>query len=411
VLDVDHETFAEPPQTEPKQRRHGQRGQVIGRGKNVWLLRVPLGRNESGKRKYLNETFHGSKKKAQERLTALLGKKDGGVVLAPPRMTFDAYLNQWLEMMKTQVGPHTHADYTNLMRRYVRPLLGGRQLAKITVLDLDQLYANMVGRGLSVRTVRAVHVAVKRALKDAVRKHLISHNPAVDADPPKRTSNEQQREKPVFRLEEAAAFVRATNGQRLGPMFLLQLVTGMRPGECRGLQWQDVDLERGMVTVRQAMSHYGVKDGETWSFGPTKTKRVNTIPIPKRVVQALRHHRAIQEEEKRDAGPEYRDYGLVFCTRLGTPLNHDNVAKRDFKQVLKVAGLPGSSTLYSLRHSCATLLLSEGVHPKVVSERLGHASITTTLQTYAHVLPTMQEKALEVLNRLLLPDKSAKVSG
>jgi len=279
------------------------------------------------------------------------------------------------------------------------------------VLDLDQLYANMVGRGLSVRTVRAVHVAVKRALKDAVRKQLISHNPAVDADPPARTSNEQQRERPVFTLEEAAAFVRATNGQRLGPMFLLQLVTGMRPGECRGLQWQDVDLERGTVTVRQAMSHYGVKDGETWSFGPTKTKRVNTIPIPKRVVQALRHHRAIQEEEKRDAGPEYRDYGLVFCTPLGTPLDHNNVAKRDFKRVLKVAGLPSSSTLYSLRHSCATLLLSEGVHPKVVSERLGHASITTTLQTYAHVLPTMQEKAVEVLNRLLLPDKSAKVSA
>jgi integrase len=205
----------------------------------------------------------------------------------------------------------------------------------------------------------------------------------------------------VFRLEEAAAFVRATNGQRLGPMFLLQLVTGMRPGECRGLQWQDVDLERGTVTVRQAMSHYGVKDGETWSFGPTKTKRVNTIPIPKRVVQALRHHRAIQEKEKRDAGPEYRDYGLVFCTPLGTPLDHNNVAKRDFKQVLKAAGLPDSCTLYSLRHSCATLLLSEGVHPKVVSERLGHANITTTLQTYAHVLPTMQEKAIEVLDRLM----------
>lgn len=178
-------------------------------------------------------------------------------------MTFDAYLNQWLEMMKTQVGPHTHADYTNLMRRYVRPLLGGQQLAKITVLDLDQLYANMVGRGLSVRTVRAVHVAVKRALKDAVRKQLVSHNPAVDADPPKRTSDDRRRDKPVFTLEQAAEFVKAASARRLGPMFLLQLVTGMRPGECRGLQWQDVDLKRGTVTVRQAMRHYGVRGVST----------------------------------------------------------------------------------------------------------------------------------------------------
>jgi integrase len=159
------------------------------------------------------------------------------------------------------------------------------------------------------------------------------------------------------------------------------------------------------------MRHYGVKDGETWSFGPTKTKRVNTIPIPEYVVQALRQHRAIQEAEKQDAGPEYHDYRLVFCTPIGTPLNHENVAKRDFKRVLTVAGLPSSTTLYSLRHSCATVLLSEGVHPKVVSKRLGHANIITTLQTYAHVLQTMQEKAVEVLNRLLIPHKSAKARG
>ena len=124
------------------------------------------------------------------------------------------------------------------------------------------------------------------------------------------------------------------------------------------------------------------------------------------MVQALRQHRARQEKEKQDVGSEYRDYGLVFCTPLGTPVNHDNVAKRDFKRVLKAAGLPSSSTLYSLRHSCATLLLSEGVHPKVVSERLGHAHITTTLQTYAHVLPTMQEKAIEVLDRLMIQPRS-----
>ena len=135
--------------------------------------------------------------------------------------------------------------------------------------------------------------------------------------------------------------------------------------------------------------------------------------IPEHVVQALRQHRGRQEEERQDAGSDYRDYGLVFCTPLGTPLNHDNVANRDFKRVLKVAGLPSSSTLYSLRHSCATLLLSEGVHPKVVSERLGHANITTTLQTYAHVLPTMQEKAIEVLDRLMtqLRSEDDRVGG
>jgi integrase len=141
---------------DPQRHRHAQRGQIIRRGKNVYLLRVPLGRKADGRRRYLNETFHGSQQSAQTRLTVLLGRKDGGLVITPPKLTFEVYITKWLEMMRTQVGPHTHADYTNLMRRYVRPMLQDLQLAKITALDLDHLYATLVTQGLSVRTVRAV---------------------------------------------------------------------------------------------------------------------------------------------------------------------------------------------------------------------------------------------------------------
>jgi hypothetical protein len=172
----------------------------------------------------------------------------------------------------------------------------------------------------------------------------------------------------------------------------------MRPGEYLGLRWADVDLERGRVVVQRAVAW----QAGAWSFTEPKTPRSRrSIPLPPSVVRLLREHRRQQAAERLAAGHRYQHLDLVFATETGTPIDLRNLAQRHFKAVLKAAGLPPTIRLYDLRHTSATLLLAAGEHPKVVSERLGHATILLTLDTYSHVLPTMQQGAAERLERAL----------
>jgi integrase len=165
----------------------------------------------------------------------------------------------------------------------------------------------------------------------------------------------------------------------------------------------DVDLDRGTVMVRRAL----VPDSDGgWTFAEAKTRQsLRTVPLPPSVTRVLAEHKRRQAEERLAAGPEYSNKQLVFATPTGEPLDIRNLVNRHFKKVLEAAKLPKSVRLYDLRHSCATLLLAQGEHPKIVSERLGHASITLTLDTYSHVLPTMQQQAAERLESVLFSGK------
>ncbi len=219
--------------------------------------------------------------------------------------------------------------------------------------------------------------------------------------------------------EQAMQFLAAAAHDRYATLFAVALTTGMRPGEYLGLQWKDVDLERGTLTVRRTLVwHYG--NGGKWSFEEPKTPRSSrSIPLPPSVVEALKEHKRRQAEERLKAGWEdveengglvrksrYTDNDLVSATPTGDPVDMRNLVNRHFKPILKAARLPKSIRLYDLRHSCATLLLAQGEHPKVVSERLGHASITLTLDTYSHVLPTMQQQAAERLESVLFKGRN-----
>lgn len=173
----------------------------------------------------------------------------------------------------------------------------------------------------------------------------------------------------------------------------------MRPEEYLGLQWKDVDTDRGTVTVRRALV-WREKGG--WYFGEPKTARSRrSIPLPVSIVRALGEHHRKQGEERLKSGPDYQQHDLVFATPEGGPLAPRNLKRRHFRPILERAKLPPDFRLYDLRHSCATLLLAAGEHPKVVSERLGHATVTLTLDVYSHVLPTMQEAATERLEKML----------
>lgn len=186
---------------------------------------------------------------------------------------------------------------------------------------------------------------------------------------------------------------------RYTALFSLAITSGLRPGEYLGLQWPDIDLDRGTVMVRRAL----VPDSDGgWTFAEPKTKQsFRTVPLPPSVTRALVEHKRRQAAEHLAAGPEYSNQQLVFATPTGEPLDIRNLVNRHFKKILEAAKLPNAVRLYDLRHSCATLLLAQGEHPKIVSERLGHASITLTLDTYSHVLPTMQQQAAERLESVL----------
>lgn len=254
----------------------------------------------------------------------------------------------------------------------------------------------MLERGLSARVVRYTHAVLSSALKQAVRWNILYRNPAECVQLPKLARKEMK----ALTTEECGRFLAVLNEDRHHALFALALSTGMRPEEYLGLQWIDVDLGKSTLIVRRALV-WRTKGGG-WYFTEPKTSRSRrTIPLPISMVVALTEHKRRQSQERLRLGSEWQDNGLVFTTFLGTPLNISNLTAKHFKPALKRAGLPKTIRLYDLRHTCATLLLSAGENPKVVSERLGHAGITLTLDVYSHVLPNMQKAATDKLESIL----------
>ena len=311
------------------------------------------------------------------------------------QQTLDEYLDRWLATIKHAVSEKTYDDYESLLRRHVRPVLGKKILSKIKPLDLQGLIDRLRERGLSARTVRYTHTIVSSALKQAVKWRLLTHNPAQYVELPKI----QQREMQSLSQETALKFLATLPQDKYGLLFELALITGMRPEEYLALKWSDINFTNGTVTVNRVL--FRKREGGGWYFKEPKTKKSKrTIPLSSRLMQALSNHKRVQAKERLKAGPEWQDNDLVFASEIGTPLSLRNLERRHFKPLLRKAELP-DIRLYDLRHSCATLLLAAGENPKVVSERLGHASIVLTLDIYSHVLPSMQKAATEKLEAVL----------
>jgi integrase len=372
-------------------------GQIIARGERTFLVRIYMGRDSEGKRKYYNHTVHGNKKDAQAYLNQVLRDRDLGLFTEPSRKTLNEYLDQWLETaVKSRVRERTYEDYVTLLARYVRGPLEGRRLSQITPMEVQALYTQMTERGLSARTVRYTHGVLRDAFQQAVKWQLLPRNPAQFVDLPRQEHHEMR----AFSPEQATRFLEASQGDPLYPLFLLALTTGMRPGEYLALQWKDLNFETGALSVCRTLARNG-------QFEDPKTARSRrSVTLLPTVTQALRSHRAQQAAWRLSQGPTYKNMDLVFASETGGPLNEHNLVRRHFKPILKAAGLP-NARLYDLRHTCATLLLAAGENVKVISERLGHASVALTLDTYSHVLPGMQQAAADKLQALLFPGQTA----
>lgn len=339
----------------------------------AWYARLTF-TDEAGNRRYIKRRAE-SKTEAKELLKEIIRDLDdnGDSVVEGSKITVAQFFAKWLETaVRSRVSERTYSDYEDLIRRYLQQL-GRKTLSDVRLLDIQSLYMRMEKQGLSPRTIRYTHAVLNSAFKQAVIWGLISRNPAQLAKAPKQIRQEMKALTP----EMAGRFLRTAATDKWGVLFRLALVTGMRPEEYLGLKWQDINFQRGIVTVQRTLCWR--RRGGGYYFGEPKTSQSRrSIPIPTSLSHALIEHKRKQEQERRGAD-DYEMLDLVFATPLGGPLMLQNLMRRHFKPILKRANLPESIRLYDLRHSCATLLLAADENPKVVSERLGHASVTSLL--------------------------------
>jgi integrase len=324
-----------------------------------------------------------------------MAERDGGLIFDTGNLTVGEYLNRWLETsVKGNVRPRTLDSYRMHVRLHIMPSLGRVKLKALSPAHVQGLYRAKLDSGLAPSTVRYTHAVLNRALKQATKWGLVPRNAAEAADPPKLERVEMKTLTPI----EVKTLLSAARGERLEALYVLAVYTGLRIGELLGLRWGDVDFDAGKMRVVRQLQR--MRSGGGLVFSPTKTSNRRTIRLTGTAVEALRRHRARQAEEKLGTGGLYQDQDLVFATGIGTPLDASNVMYRGFKPLLKRAGLR-DIRFHDLRHTCATLMLSQGVNPKIVQELLGHATFSQTMDTYSHVMPDMQDKAAAALESAL----------
>ena len=324
-----------------------------------------------------------------------------GRMVAPTRQTLAQFLaDEWLPAIRTTVRESSWASYASNVRVHITPRIGGLLLRSVGPAHLNALYAELLeggrkdGKGLSPRTVQLIHVTIHRALRDAVRWGRVETNVADLADPPKQSARPEMR---VWDAGETRSFLSHVASDRLSACFLLAATTGMRRGELLGLRWKDLDLEAARLQVRQ--TYIVVDYAPRFSTPKTKASR-RSIALDPATVTGLRDHKKRSLEERLAWGAGYEDSGLVFTLENGAPIHPQRLSDA-FEAHGRRAKLP-AIRLHDLRHTYATLALSAGVHPKVVSERLGHSSIAITLDTYSHVIPSLGEEAAAQVASLIV---------
>jgi integrase len=354
-------------------------------------------RDRDGGRRQKWHTVHGSKKDAERELARLVHDLNTGEYVEPSRMTVGAYLERWLaDYARSSVSGKTFERYEEIVRTSLIPGLGHILMAKLQPLQIQAFYSESLqngrkdGRGgLSAQTVIHYHRVLRKALHDAVRWQLVARNPADSVEPPRPV----RREMKVLDGDQVARLLEAAQDSWHYIPILLAVATGLRRGEILALRWEDIDLGEGILAVRRSLE----QTRQGLSFKEPKTaKGRRTVVLPGMAVDELRRHQEEQVVAKLLLGPGYHDQGLVCAEDDGRPIIPDHVT-RDFPVLVRKAGLP-PIRFHDLRHTHATMLLREGIHPKVVSERLGHSTIGITLDTYSHVLPSMQEEAARRLD-------------
>ena len=331
-------------------------------------------------------TVRGSRRDAEKRLAQLLYEYQSGTYVKPGKMTVAKFLDQWLsDYVKPNLSPKGYERYESIARVHLKPALGRITLTQLRPEHIQALYTAKLNSGLSARTVRYHHVVLHKALQTALKWGLVARNITDGIDVPRT----RQAEMKTWDESEVTRFLEVTRDSQYYALFYAALFTGMRRSELLGLRWGDTDLLYGQISVTRSLHH--LKDGTYVFTQPKSARSRRTIALPPSVILTLKEYHDKIAMDRTIIGILLTDQDLVFSKPDGRPLR-PNTITRAWK-TMAIRARVKVIRLHDARHTHASLMLKQGIHPKVVQERLGHASIQITLDTYSHVAPGLQEAA------------------
>ena len=377
------------------------RGHITQRAKGSWSIVLDLGRDPStGKRRQKWVTVRGTKKDAEKKLTELQSQLDSGDYVQSAKLTLGEFLERWLkDHVWPYLSPETAQGYQVIVQKHLIPALGRRALNNLQPDVLQAYYAQKLasGRrdgkgGLSPRTVRHHHTTLHTALKSAVKWKLLTRNPADAVEAPRF----QRREMKTLDETGLISFLESIQGSEYHPLFYTILYTGMRRSEALAVRWRDLDLVLGQLSINRTLHH--LEDGTMVFRTPKTPKSRRLIPLTPTNSIVLRDHYQRVKEQRSALGNLLTDEDLVFAHTDGSPLLPHSITNA-WKRLVKQAGYQGIR-LHDARHTHVSVMLKQGVDPKTISERVGHSSVVITLDTYAHLLPGMQDAAAGGLMRV-----------
>ncbi len=372
-----------------KIRGHGE-GSIHRRSSGSWRAQI----SSSGKR--FGKTFK-KKAEAQDWLRKMQNQLEMGLDIKGGKLTLTQYLPQWLEKKKTSLRPSTAYQYSQIIRDHILPHIGKIRLEDLRLSKIERLYSDLLGSGVSVRTVRLVHAVLHVALVKAINYGHIARNPAHGASLPRQSHSEMN----VLDTDQVTQFLIAVQGSCDEALYYLAIHTGMRQGELFGLKWTDLQWDKGELRIQRQVKRVPRKG---WTFADPKTKKGRrTIKLGDEILKRLSAHKKRQDAHKVVVGELWMENGLIFPSSMGTPLHQSNLRK-EFLKVLDRAKLP-KIRFHDLRHTAASLMLNNGVPPIVVSNRLGHSKPSITMDVYGHLYQETQTDAAKIMDDLVTPIK------
>ncbi|WJQ79835.1 site-specific integrase [Brevibacillus brevis] len=375
-------------------------GRTVKKDGSSWYFVLTIGKKENSKPKQIKRRGFKTKQEALKAMNELEHTINQGTYVEPSKTTFKEYLERWLEDRQTRVKKQTLETYSWLVKKHVIPIIGNVELSSLNAMVIQQLLTKLAkDQCLSDENIQKVYTLINASLKQAERWGLIVKNPAALVDRPKATKKQVK----VWDVPEVTTFLEHAKESRYYIAFLIGVTTGMRQGEILALQWKDIDFENGFLRVTQILSHDGKE-----ILPYTKTKSgTRTIDLPDEIITELKKHKVRIAKEKLAAGPHlYSDLDLVVCSEIGTSTNAGNI-RRAFNSAIEKANVP-KIRFHDLRHTHATLLLKQGANPKIVAERLGHADTRITLDTYSHLLPSIQKETAKKFGKMLFGSSESK---
>ena len=376
------------------------RGHIIKRGK---MYSIVLELEPAADKKRRQKWIGGfkTKKAAELELAKKILEIENGSFINEQTVTFGEYLNHWLDIHKTKIAERTHTRYKYFVDLYLTPALGNIPLIKLKPMQIQKLYADTLeskvrvkksSKKVSPTTVHHMHGVLHKAMSDAVKWKMLNNNPADSVTPPKRIKKDCHVPSDI----DLQRIISATQGIYLEMPVFVAVSTGARMGEILGLTWQNVDLKKGTIYINQQLMRR--RDGTLVITGTKTGYSRRTVEIGASTIKRLKEHKRQQAEWKLKAGEVWKGEDYVCTLEDGSPINPNNIGTM-FCRLTK--RLKVNSSFHDLRHYHATALLKAGINPKIVSERLGHSTVSITLDIYSHVLPSMQKEAVAAIEAFM----------